>query len=268
LHARPEGPAPPHRPHPQRRGAAHRPRERGRDPHRGAERCRGPAPRRAGAHAVVIALGDAPLPAAVVDLDAFDGNVDRFVAAARAGGKRLRVATKSLRVPALLARARDRAGDTFAGLMTYSAAETAFLAGQGWRDLLLAYPTARPGDAAHLAAANAGGAVAAVVVDDAEQLAPLAAAARAAATTLPVVVDIDVSYRRLGMHLGVRRSPLHDPAAVVALAERAAATAGLRFHGVMGYEAQIAGLPERLPFTLLKRVSAPDVAALRARCVA
>jgi D-serine deaminase-like pyridoxal phosphate-dependent protein len=222
------------------------------------------------------ALGAAPLPAALVDLDAFERNVDRFVAIARAGGKRLRVASKSVRVPELLGRVRDRAGDVFGGLMTYHAAETAFLAGAGWRDLLLAYPTATAADAAHLAAANAAGATAAVVVDDVEQLAPLAAAAGAAATTIPVVVEIDVSYRRLGLHLGVRRSPLHDAAAVVALAERAAATPGLRFHGLMGYEAQIAGLPDRSPFTpwqnaakrQLKRLSAPAVAALRAECVA
>jgi D-serine deaminase-like pyridoxal phosphate-dependent protein len=211
------------------------------------------------------ALGAAPLPAALVDLDAFERNVDRFAAAARRGGKRLRVATKSLRVPDLLARVRDRAGAI--SLMTFTAAETAFLAGRGWRDLLLAYPTATASDAAHLAAANAGGATAAVVVDDIEQLPVIAAAAAAAATTIPVVVEIDVSYRRLGLHLGVRRSPLHDGAAVLALAERAAATAGLRFHGVMGYEAQIAGLPDRMPFTALKRLSAPAVAALRAECV-
>src|SRR5262249_10645412 len=79
--------------------------------------------------------------------------------------------------------------------------------------------------------------------------------------------EIDVSYRRLGLHLGVRRSPLHDGAGVLALAELAAATAGLRFHGIMGYEAQIAGLPERMPFTALKRISAPAVASLRADCV-
>src|SRR5262249_10631626 len=161
------------------------PRDRGRGPHRRAQRGRDPAPRRAGAHAGVTpalraALGAAPLPAALVDLDAFERNVDRFVAAARRGGKPLRRATKALRVPDLVARVRDRAADV--ALMTYTAAETAYLACAGWRDLLLAYPTATAADAAHLAAANASGATAAVVVDDVEQLSVLSAAAAAAGT--------------------------------------------------------------------------------------
>jgi D-serine deaminase-like pyridoxal phosphate-dependent protein len=221
------------------------------------------------------ALSGRPLPAALVDLDAFERNVDALADGIRRGGKRLRLASKSLRVPELLRRARARAGAVVVGVMTYTAAETAFLAGAGWSDLLLAYPTAAPADAAHLAAANAGGATAAVVVDDVEQLGPLATAARAAGTEIPVVVEVDVSYRRAGLHVGVRRSPLHDAAAVVALAARAAATPGLRFHGLMGYEAQIAGLPDASPakrwqnpiLRQLKRVSAPAVAALRAECV-
>ena len=47
-------------------------------------------------------------PVMVVDLDAFDANAADLVR--RAGGKPIRVASKSLRVPALLARALDRDG--------------------------------------------------------------------------------------------------------------------------------------------------------------
>jgi len=226
--------------------------------------------------AIAKLLADGPLPAAAVDLDAFEANVDLVAAAVRRAGKRLRLASKSIRSVALLARARDRAGDVVRGVMTYAAAETELLARAGFRDLVLAYPTVLPADAAELAAANAAGALAAATVDDADQLPPLAAAARDAGTRIPVVIDVDMSLRSAGgLHLGVRRSPLHAAAPVVELAARIASDPALRFHGVMGYEAQIAGLPDRSPghfpspsSFLLKRFSRPAVAALRAAVVA
>jgi len=157
--------------------------------------------------------------------------------------------------------------------MTYSAAETAFWAERGQRDLLLAYPTVQASDLEQLVAANRGGAVAAVVVDGEEQVAALAAAGRAAGVRLPAVIEVDMAYRPAGarLHVGVRRSPLRGVDRVVALAERIAGDDGLRFHGLMGYEAQIAGLGDRgigwkgLPTRLLKQRSRRDVAEVRAR---
>jgi len=217
------------------------------------------------------------LPCALVDLDAFEANADWLAGVAARGHKRLRIATKSLRCPDLVARAQARHPDVLRGVMTYSAPETAFLAARGERDLLCAYPTARAGDAADLAAACAGGAAAAVVVDAAEQLDVLARAATERQTSIPVVLEVDMAYRPLrGVHLGVRRSPLRAAADVVALAERVRATAGLTFHGIMGYEAQVAGLPDQSPFAplmalparALKRLSRPRVEHARADVVA
>jgi D-serine deaminase-like pyridoxal phosphate-dependent protein len=218
--------------------------------------------------ALAAALAAGPLPAAAVDLDAFESNVDRYVAACRGAGKRLRVATKSLRCPALLERIRARAGETLRGLMTCSARESERLAEMGWKDLLLAYPTLAAGDAAALARAGA-----AALVDDQAQLAVLAGAARGG--ELRVVIDVDMSLRLAGAHVGVRRSPLREPAAVVALARRIAETPGLRFHGIMGYEAQVAGLQDRpastlmrLPVKAIKALSRPRAAARRGEVVA
>ncbi len=214
-------------------------------------------------HVLAAAAARVALPAALVDLDAFDANVDHFVAVARRGGKKLRIATKSIRVPALLERVRDRAGDVYGGLMTFTAAETAWLAGLGWRDLLLAYPTAAAEDAALLAGTGAR-----VVADDAAQLAVLGAAARASGATIPVVVELDVAYRRLGLHLGARRSPLHGASLAIELVSRVVAEGGLAFDGIMAYEAQIAGLADGPAVRAMKRLSAPDVRSLRAATVA
>ena len=188
------------------------------------------------------------LPAAVVDVDAFERNIDRMIEPLRAAGKRLRIATKSLRCPALVERVRERAGDLAIGLMTYTAGETAWWASHGATDLLLAYPTVRSADTDDLAIANRS-ATAATVVDDRDQVTAIAKAARRAGTIVPLVIELDVSWRPLGaMHVGVRRSPLRTPAAVVELAQLIAATEGTKLAGVMAYEAHIAGTTDAGPF--------------------
>jgi D-serine deaminase-like pyridoxal phosphate-dependent protein len=213
------------------------------------------------------AVAGETLPSALVDLDALDRNVDLLVGLLRGTSKTLRVATKSLRCPELVARVRARAGEAARGLMTYTADETLFWAERGERDLLLAYPVAQAAEAAHIAAANAGGATTAVVVDCEDHLELLAVAAREKRTQVPVVVDVDVAWRPLGasVHIGVRRSPLRDAADVVRLAACAANTEGLRFHGAMAYEAQVASVPDAGPATrVMKRASMGDVVRRRA----
>jgi D-serine deaminase-like pyridoxal phosphate-dependent protein len=198
-----------------------------------------------------------------VDLDALEANTRTLAAPLRDSGKTLRVATKSVRCPELVRRVREAAGPVAAGLMTYTAAETAFWAERGERDLLLAYPVARREDAALVAAANAGGVTAAVVVDCREHLDIIGAAARETGTRVPVVLELDVAWRPLGsaLHVGVRRSPLRHVDDVVALARAAAATDGLRFHGVMAYEAQIAGVTDSS--TAVRAMKAASMASVQ-----
>src|SRR5918911_3184641 len=78
---------------------------------------------------------DAPL--AIVDLDAFDANAADLVR--RAGGKPVRVASKSVRCRALLERVLAR--DGFAGIMSFTLDESLWLARAGFADVLLAYPS-------------------------------------------------------------------------------------------------------------------------------
>ncbi|MEO7110406.1 MAG: alanine racemase [Polyangiaceae bacterium] len=207
-----------------------------------------------------------PLPCAVVDLDAVDANVDALLKATGTSSKKIRVATKSIRCPDLVRIIQKKLGDRACGLMTYTATETAFWASEGERDLLLAYPTMSAHDARLLATINREGVTAAVVVDCEAHLAPLADAANAAKIAMPCIIEIDLAFHPLGtlVHLGVRRSPLRDAAQVVALAKKIAATCGLTFHGVMGYEAQIAGVSDAdLSARAMKSASRADVAASR-----
>ncbi|MFC6344958.1 amino acid deaminase/aldolase, partial [Nocardioides hankookensis] len=90
-------------------------------------------------------LGDAvaklgvplPTPIFVVDLDAFDANADDLVR--RAGGLPIRLASKSLRIPALVERAL--AHDGFHGVLGFTLREALWLHAEGISDdIVVAYP--------------------------------------------------------------------------------------------------------------------------------
>jgi D-serine deaminase-like pyridoxal phosphate-dependent protein len=218
------------------------------------------------------------LPLALVDLDALDHNVDAVLAPVRASHKTLRVASKSVRSVDLLRRIVQRGGAAVRGLMAYSAEEAHFLAGEGFTDVLVAYPTAQLADARLVAEANREGAVVSLVVDAEEHLAIASKAASEAGVTIPVIVDVDMSYRPLGgkAHIGVRRSPIFTAKEAADRVERIERFPGLSFGGLMGYEAHIAGLPDESRAAPLldgakravKQLSRAPVRSLRAEIVA
>lgn len=205
------------------------------------------------------------LPAAVVDLDAFDRNVSELASLAGARGHRLRLATKSVRVPSLIRRALDH-GAPYQGLMCYSAAEAAFLHGRGFDDLLIAYPTLQPADLAALRDVTAAGGTVRLVVDSVDGLRTLGAAMRGARRPAEAIIEVDMSLRPLRgrLHLGVRRSPVRTLEDVVTLYEAAREIDGVRVVGLMGYEAQVAGLGDRNPF---RRWTNPVARVVRSRSV-
>lgn len=217
------------------------------------------------------------LPAAFVDLDALERNVDRTLARIARPDVSLRVASKSVRHVGLLRRVLARGGDRCRGLMCYAADEAVALAERGFDDLLVAYPTLQPGPLAALAGCVADGTTASVVVDATEQVDALAAAGRAAGTAMTAIIEVDMSWRPVGgrVHLGVRRSPIRSVAAALGLARHIRQSDGVTLGGVMGYEAQIAGLPDQVPGAraesamrrLLKRRSQPLADALRGAVV-
>ncbi|MBK9259544.1 MAG: alanine racemase [Polyangiaceae bacterium] len=213
------------------------------------------------------------LPLAFVDLDAVDENVDTLLAPVRRSGKTLRVATKSIRCVELIRYIVERGGSAVRGLMAYCPAEAKYLVEHGFRDILVAYPTAHPNDARTMAEINRDGARVSISVDATEHLEVLDAAARAAGSVIPVIVDIDVSLRPLSgrLHVGVRRSPIHDARAVGDFIESLAQFRHLAFAGLLGYEAHIAGVPDQAPLGPLggsakravKRMAGETVIALR-----
>lgn len=190
-------------------------------------------------------LADERLPCAVIDLDAVEHNARILAAALPSPGPTVRLASKSLRCPALI---RHILGldPRFVGLLTMNAAETRALFELGVDDLFLAYPASRPEEAADLATIAAAGGTLLATVDSAAHVDLLDTAARAAGTVIPVAIDLDLSLPLLGQHLGVRRSPVRDAAAALALARHIDARPGTVLRGVLAYEAQVAGIPDHV----------------------
>jgi D-serine deaminase-like pyridoxal phosphate-dependent protein len=93
---------------------------------------------------------------------------------------------------------------------------------------------------------TARGVALSVAFDHREHLERLSSAAAALGVRIRAVLCADMSLRLLGdrVHLGVRRSPIATAEAAVELARATSRLPGVVFHGLLGYEAQIAGLAD------------------------
>lgn len=179
-------------------------------------------------------------PVAIVDLDAFDANADDLVR--RAGGKPVRVASKSVRCRTLLERVLAR--DGFAGLMSFTLAESLWLARSGFEDVLLAYPSADHAAFGELANDPKLAAAVTVMIDDQAQLKLIDDSRDGGTEVIRVCLELDTSLRMLGgrIRVGALRSPLRTPAQLADIARTVSRRPGFKVVGIMAYEGHIAGV--------------------------
>ncbi|MCX5202335.1 amino acid deaminase/aldolase [Streptomyces sp. NBC_00237] len=203
-----------------------------------------PAPRAADRARYDRATAHLDGPLAVVDLEAFDDNAADLVR--RAGGKPVRVASKSVRCRALLERVLAREG--FEGVMSYTLAESLWLARYGFEDVLLAYPSADRAGYAELAADPKLAAAVTVMVDDVAQLELIERARDGGTEEIRVCLELDTSLRMLGgkVRIGALRSPLREPGQLAGLARSIDRRPGFRLVGIMAYEGHVAGVGDRI----------------------
>lgn len=214
---------------------------------------------------------DAPI--AIVDLEAFDANADDLVR--RACGKPIRVAAKSVRCRALLERVLAR--DGFAGIMSFTLAESLWLARSGFDDVLLAYPSADRTAFAELAADPKLASSVTVMVDDPAQLRLIDESRGGGREEVRVCLELDTSFKPLGgkVRIGALRSPLHTPVQVAALARAVSRRPGFRLVGVMAYEGHVAGVGDAVAghparsraIRLMQAAARKELAARRAETV-
>jgi D-serine deaminase-like pyridoxal phosphate-dependent protein len=217
------------------------------------------------------------LGAATAGLDTPLGAIDANALAAnafdmldRAQGTPIRVASKSVRVRGVLDAVLALPG--YHGILAYTLPEALWLAENGHEDVVVGYPSADRAAIARLAADEKLAARVTVMIDDVAQLdfidAVVSPAKRAA---IRVCLELDASFQApvLG-HLGVRRSPVHEPAQARALAEAIVARSGFVLVGMMAYEAQIAGLTNkgRPIIQVMQRASVKELAERRGEAVA
>ncbi|HYI50472.1 MAG TPA: alanine racemase [Microbacterium sp.] len=158
----------------------------------------------------------------------------------RAGGVPIRVASKSVRVRDVIDATLALPG--YRGILAFTLPEALWLA-ETHDDVVLGYPSVDRAAIAALAADEQAAARITLMVDDVAQLDLVdAIAPPGSRETIRIAIDADASWRAPGLgHIGVRRSPVHEPGEVASLARAIAARGGYRLVGLMMYEAQIAG---------------------------
>ncbi|HEV7264279.1 MAG TPA: DSD1 family PLP-dependent enzyme [Falsiroseomonas sp.] len=161
-------------------------------------------------------------PALVLDLDAFEHNLDTMAALLAPTDTKLRAHAKTHKSP-VVALAQMRRGAV--GQCVQKVAEAEALAWGGVPDILVSNEVIAPRKLARLAALSTIAKVA-VCVDDAAGIAAVEQAAEAAGIRMTTLVEIDIGGGRCGVEPG-------PPA--VALAERIAASPHLIFGGLQAY---------------------------------
>ncbi|MGW0808822.1 amino acid deaminase/aldolase [Nonomuraea sp. NPDC002799] len=186
-------------------------------------------------------------PFAVLDLTALRANAADLVR--RAAGKPIRVASKSVRSRAILEHVL--AMDGFQGIMAFTLPEALWLAGHGFTDLLVAYPTADRHALAELAGNPHAAGQITVTIDSAAHLDFIEAAVAGVhpRAEIRLCLDIDAGYVAFGgkFRAGALRSPVRRPDEAADLAAAVAKRPGFRLAGLMAYEAQIAGVGDAPP---------------------
>lgn len=216
-------------------------------------------------------------PFAFVDLDALEANAGEMLG--RAAGKPIRIASKSVRCVEILRRAQAL-DERFRGLLCLTLPEALFLEEQGFRDLVVAYPTADRRAISRLAelAAHDREAAPTLMVDDPVQLDLIEAAVGVGEVAIKVAIDVDMGWHGLrgAVQIGPKRSPIRTAAQARKLAEEIASRPGLELDGLMAYEGQIAGVGDSTPGQELRNLairrmqkrSLADVRSRRAEIVA
>nr|WP_274638016.1 alanine racemase [Microbacterium bovistercoris] len=182
-------------------------------------------------------------PLAAISTDALRYNALDMVV--RAGGVPIRVASKSVRVREVIDATLAVPG--YQGILAFTLPEALWLVETGHTDVVVGYPTADRAALARLAAEPVAAAHITLMVDSIDQLDLVdAVAAPGARERIRLCIDADASWRAPGLgHIGVRRSPVHDVAEVASLAQAIVARDGFALVGLMMYEAQIAGQPDK-----------------------
>ncbi len=188
-------------------------------------------------------LGGLTFPYAVLDLDLLRKNID--INLKRAANKQIRVASKSLRCVEVMNIILAHHSQ-FQGIMTYHGKEALHLAQQGFDDLLMGYPIVDRQLLEAIGQLMLKGKHIYFMVDAKEHVDLINDAGKKLRTPLPICIDIDLSDDYPGLRFGVWRSSISNIKDLELLLTHIKRLDYVRLEGIMGYEAQIAGVGDQV----------------------
>lgn len=215
---------------------------------------------------------EVPLPCAFLDEVALEKNIQSIIELS--GNKKIRIASKSLRSIPVMKKILA-ANDRFQGIMCFSPREALFLIEQGFNDVLLGYPAYDERALHEISLLTKQGLFITCMVDCEEHIVYLEKIAEKSKGCFRVCLDIDMSSRFLKFHFGVKRSPVKNVQGALKIVKKVKDSSYLILDGVMGYEAQIAGVGDHIPnqwmknkvISYLKKKSVIEVIERRGRMV-
>ncbi|KPK33474.1 MAG: alanine racemase, partial [Betaproteobacteria bacterium SG8_40] len=168
-------------------------------------------------------LAEVDTPALLLDMEAFDSNLDRMDASLAGRNVRVRPHAKSHKCPEIALRQMAHGA---VGVCCQKVTEAEAMFAGGIPDVLISNQVVGPRKIARLIALAQRGRVS-VLVDDASNVAALNEAAAQHKVSLNVLVEIDVGAKRCGVAPG-------EPAR--ALAAQVASSGNLHFRGIHAYQ--------------------------------
>ncbi|MGH8676946.1 MAG: DSD1 family PLP-dependent enzyme [Burkholderiales bacterium] len=168
-------------------------------------------------------IDEVDTPAILLDLDAFERNLDRLTSSVQGSAVRLRPHAKSHKCPEIALRQIARGA---VGVCCQKVSEPQAMVEGGVANVMVSNEVIGAAKIARLAALSKQAQVS-VCVDNADNISDLDAAAERAGTALDVLIELDVGALRCGVAPG-------QP--VLALANRIASCDNLRFVGLHAYQ--------------------------------
>lgn len=190
-------------------------------------------------------------PYAVLDVPLFYKNVQTNMK--RAGDKKIRIASKSLRCVHTMKMILDYNAQ-FKGVMAYHGEEALYLAKEGFDDILMGYPIVSKPLLMAIGKAVKEGSQICMMVDSSVHLQLINEVGRQLKTPMPACIDIDLSDNYPGLRFGVWRSGIANLTDLELLLQQVKKSEYVQLEGVMGYEAQVAGVGDKLAGNGVKNV--------------
>lgn len=178
-------------------------------------------------------------PFAWIDLNALDANIQYINCHVQK--KKVRIATKSIRSIPLLKYVSEKLTNV-SGFMTFTASETNYLLENGFDHLLIGYPVWEEQSVLKIFEYINKGYDICFMVDDIWQAKWLNTLASHSNVDVGICIDINLSIETPFIYFGTRRSSIKNVKDLMSLLGLLSNLTHLHIDGVMGYEAQIAGI--------------------------